>query len=107
MHIAILTFQLNNTTHDDFRAQCEQLAPELAKLPGLISKVWLADPTGNTYGGIYTWRDRAAFQAFAQSDFVKSLASKPSIKNVTVRDYAVLEGPTRVTRGLPSASATA
>ena len=107
MHIAILNFQLQNTTADDFRAQCEHLAPELAKTPGLISKVWLADPTANTYGGVYTWRDRDAFQAFAQSEFVKALTANPAIKNVTLRDFAVLEGPTRVTRGLPGAAANA
>ncbi len=100
MHIAILSFHLKNTTPEQFKKQCDELAPALAQVPGLISKVWLADATGNTYGGVYTWRDRAAFQAFAQSDLAKTMFNNPSIVDVTTRDYAVLEGPTKVTRGL-------
>ena len=107
MHVAILNFQLENITAEQFRTQCDELAPTLAKTPGLISKVWLADSTANTYGGIYTWRDRAAFRAFAESDFAKSLLSNPNITNVSMRDFAVLEGPTRVTRGLSEARAHA
>jgi heme-degrading monooxygenase HmoA len=100
MHIAILNFQLKNTTPDQFAKQCDELAPALAKIPGLISKVWLADATGNTYGGVYTWKDRAAFQAFLQSDLAKVAFDNPSVVDVTMRDYAVLEGPTKITRGL-------
>ena len=100
MHIAILSFQISNLSSEEFRARCDQLAPALAQVPGLISKVWLADPTANTYGGVYTWRDRAAFQAFAQGDLVRGMQSDPTIANLTVRDYAVMEEPTRVTRGL-------
>ncbi len=100
MHIAILNFHLKNTTPDQFRKQCDELAPALAQIPGLISKVWLADTAGNTYGGVYTWQDRAAFQAFIQSDLAKMALNNPSVVDVTVRDYAVLEGPTKITRGL-------
>ena len=99
MHIAILTFQLKNLTAEQFRTQCDELAPRLADTPGLLSKVWLADATANTYGGVYTWRDRAAFQAFAHSDFAKSLTQNPNLANAALRDFEVLEGPTRVTRG--------
>jgi hypothetical protein len=100
MHIAILTFQLVNTTADQFKRQCDELAPILARTPGLVSKIWLADAPGNTFGGVYTWTDRAAFQAFAASAFAKSLTTNPNVTSVTLRDYSVLDGPTSVTRGL-------
>jgi quinol monooxygenase YgiN len=100
MHIAILNFHLKNTTPEQFKKQCDELAPALAQIPGLVSKVWLADSTANTYGGVYTWKDRAAFQAFAQSDLAKAMLNNPSLADVTIRDFAVMEGPTKVTRGL-------
>ena len=100
MHIAILDFQLSNLTPEQFRARCDELAPALAQVPGLISKVWLADPTANTYGGVYTWRDRAAFQAFVQGEVVRGMRGDPTIANLTIRDFAVMEGPSRITRGL-------
>ena len=101
MHVAILSFQLVDITPEQFKAQCDDLAPSLAQTPGLISKVWLGDATSNTYGGVYSWRDRASFQAFAQGGIAKGLMTNPHLKNVIIRDFVVLEGPTRVTRGLP------
>jgi heme-degrading monooxygenase HmoA len=93
-------------THDQFTAQCDELAPAFAAIPGLIDKVWLSDATGNTYGGVYTWRDRAAFQAYAESALAKAVMTNPNFTDLTVRDFAVLEGPTGVTRGLPRAGST-
>jgi quinol monooxygenase YgiN len=100
MHIAVVSFRLKDMTHEQFAATCEGLAPAYAAAPGLVSKVWLSDPTGNTYGGVYTWRDRSAFQAFAESDLAKQVMTHPHFTDLVVRDFAVLEGPTRVTRGL-------
>jgi len=68
--------------------------------PGLIAKVWLASPETNTYGGMYTWRDRQSMEAYMQSDLVKSFALDPNVVGLTSRDYAVLEEPTRVTAGI-------
>ena len=60
MHVQIVQFHLRDLTDEAFRALCDELAPTLAAVPGLLSKVWLASPATNTYGGVYTWRDRAA-----------------------------------------------
>jgi quinol monooxygenase YgiN len=100
MHIAVVSFRLKDMTHEQFAATCDELAPAYAAAPGLVSKVWLSDPTGNTYGGVYTWRDRSAFQAFAESALAKQVMTHPNFTDLVVRDFAVLEGPTRVTRGL-------
>ena len=100
MHIAVVNFRLKNMTHEQFTATCDELAPAYAAAPGLVSKVWLSDPTGNTYGGVYAWRDLSAFQAFTRSDLAKAVMTHPSFTDVVVRDFAVLEGPTRITRGL-------
>jgi len=51
---------------------CDGLASTFATMPGLISKVWLADPATNTYGGVYTWRDRRSYE-----DFTKGISSRP------------------------------
>jgi quinol monooxygenase YgiN len=100
MHIAVVNFRLKNMTHEQFTAVCDELAPAYAATPGLLSKVWLSDPTGNTYGGVYTWQDVSAFQAFTRSDLAKKVMTNPNFTDLVVRDFAVLEAPTRVTRGL-------
>ena len=43
MHIQIINFHLKGLSEGDFRAKCDEIAPLYAELPGLISKVWLAN----------------------------------------------------------------
>ena len=105
MHIQIVTFQLKDLSADDYLAACDQLAPSFAAVPGLISKVFLADGQSGTYGGVYTWRDRAAMEAFARTDLFASVAHHPNLTGLVSRDFAVLEGPTAVTRGLAAVAA--
>ncbi|MBE0609592.1 MAG: YdhR family protein [Dehalococcoidia bacterium] len=104
MHIAVVNFHLKDMTHDQFLAACDELAPAFAAVPGLIQKVWLSDPASNTYGGVYTWTDRDAFAAFAAGDLAGAVVTHPNFSDVTIRDFAVLEAPTRVTRGLAVAT---
>ncbi len=105
MHIQIVTFQLKDLSEDDFLNVCNQVAPSFATIPGLISKVWLADGESGTYGGVYTWRDRGAMEAFAGTELFASVANNPNLTGLTSRDYAILEGPTELTRGLAAVAA--
>jgi heme-degrading monooxygenase HmoA len=99
MHIQIVNFHLEGPSEGEFRAKCDEIAPLYAELPGLISKVWLANSRTNTYGGIYTWESRAAMEAFAQSELFRAVAANPAFAGVTSTDFDVLEDPTRVTHG--------
>jgi quinol monooxygenase YgiN len=96
--IQVVNFNLKDLSDADYRNACDGLAPELARVPGLMSKVWLADETSNTYGGVYTWVDRQAMDAFARSDFFKAFAANPNFANITSRAFGILEGPSQVTR---------
>lgn len=97
MHIQIINFRLKGITRRDYDALCEQVAPAFAALPGLISKVWLGDDQANTYGGVYTWRDRAAMEAFLKTDLFRTVATHPNLAEIVSRDFAVLEAPSAVT----------
>jgi hypothetical protein len=100
MHIQIVNYHLKGLTDGDHSKLCEQLAPSFAALPGLVSKVWLANPATNTYGGIYTWRDRDAMIAFTKSELFASVVNSPNLVDIKSSDFAVAEAPSRVTRGL-------
>ena len=103
MHIQIVNFQLNGIDETQYRAACEEEAATFAAIPDLLSKIWLADPETNTYGGVYIWRDRQSMQSFIGSDLFRGIASDPQLNNVTSRDFDILEAPTEVTRGTPGA----
>ena len=100
MHIQLVSFNLKDMTEAGYCKLCDDMSSTFAKVPGLMSKVWLADPANNTYGGVYTWRDRGAMETYFKSDLCKGVMSSPNLINITSRDFSVMEGPTRATRGL-------
>lgn len=106
MHIQIVSFNLEDMSHADFARACdEQFAPAFGNIPGLISKTWLSDPATNSYGGVYAWEDRDAMLRFQQTDLFQSVVSSPHFANLTAHDYALMEGPSRVTNGIPAVPA--
>src|SRR3990172_8183535 len=100
MHIQVVNFNLKNMTDEEFRKMCDELAPAFAGMAGLISKVWLADKATNTYGGVYTWRDRSAYEVYVKSELFQAVGKHPNLTNITSTDFSVLEGPTRISHGL-------
>jgi hypothetical protein len=99
MHIQVITFKLDGIDDADYQAHAEQDAPVFAALPGLRAKIWLANPQANTYGGIYVFDDVAAMRAYQGGKIFRGLQENPHMIDVTVRDFSVLAGPTKVTRG--------
>jgi heme-degrading monooxygenase HmoA len=100
MHIQIINFHLRDVDEADYRALCDEVAPAFAQVPGLVSKVWLANPGRNSYGGVYTWVTREAMEEFAKSDLFETVATNANFADIASVDFEVLEDPTSVTRGL-------
>jgi hypothetical protein len=99
MYVQIINFHLKDISEEDYSRHCEMLAPAFSGLPGLVSKTWLAEPRTNTYGGVYLWRDRESLEGYTETDIYKGMLSSPHLEGVTVRSFAVMESPTRITRG--------
>lgn len=97
MHILIVNFNLNDLQRPDYEAACSDIAGHFAAIPGLISKHWLANEETNTYGGVYVFGDRQAMLDYKESEIYKSIGSNPAFTNMTVTDFEVLEGPSKVT----------
>jgi len=101
MHAQLITYQLRDITQADYLKQMvEPDAPVLANVPGLISKVWLADEAKNSFGGFYLWENKPAMDAFMHSDLVKAVVSRPFVHNVSSVDFEVNQGVSSITRGL-------
>jgi Putative mono-oxygenase ydhR len=99
MHVQVITFKLDGIDDAAYQAHTEQNAPVFAALPGLRAKIWLANQQANTYGGIYAGDDVAAMRAYQDGEIFQRLQANPHLIDVAVRDFAVLAGPTKVTRG--------
>ncbi len=107
MHVQIVNFHLANLSDASFRDACDELAPAFADVPGLVSKLWLANPATNTYGGVYTWSSREAMTEYLGGELFAAMASNPSFADITSTDFELLEGPTSITRGLVPSRAAA
>jgi hypothetical protein len=107
MKIQIVTFELDGIGEDAYANMCDELAPTFAAVPGLSTKLWLADRDANTYGGIYVFSDADAQTAFARSDLYGAVAGNPNLTALSSRAFDVLPGPTLVTGGGRLAAARA
>jgi len=77
MHTIIVTFTLTDMSDDRYREVCAELAPAFAELPGLLTKVWLADPPARAYGGVYLFAERECADAFLGSALFRTVGSYP------------------------------
>ena len=99
MHMQVITFKLDGIDDAAYQAHAGQNAPAFAALPGLRAKIWLANRQAGTYGGIYAWDDVDAMRVYLGGKIFQRLQANPHLADVTVRDFSVLAGPTKVTRG--------
>jgi len=101
MQAQLITYQLHDISQADYlKKMVEPDAPVLAKVPGLISKVWLADEEKNSFGGFYLWENKAAMDNFMHSDLVKAVVSRPFVKHVSSVDFEVNRNASLITRAL-------
>ena len=97
-YIQVVNFNLEGITHNDFMGVANEVAPNFAALPGLISKVWLSDKANNTYGGVYSWESQEACEAYRSGElYAGALATNPNFVNLLDNRFDVLEKPSKIT----------
>jgi hypothetical protein len=101
MQAQVITYQLKDISQAEYLKQMvEPDAPVLAKVQGLISKVWLTDEEKNIFGGFYLWENKTAMEDFMHSALVKAVVSRPYVINVSSVDFEVNQNASLITRGL-------
>ena len=98
MHASVAEYRLRDIDEQDWAMTCTDMAPSFARVPGLVSKLWLKDRSGR-FGGIYIWQSESRFRDFIDSDLGVLLRTHPNIDGLTVRDWAVQSAPTAITEG--------
>jgi hypothetical protein len=99
MHVLIVNFELSGVADAEYLRQVESIAPMFVQVPGLVSKIWLADPATNTYGGVYLFTDASSREAYLDSEIIKSMKANPNFTNVTMREFGTAEEATAITGG--------
>jgi hypothetical protein len=96
MRIRIVTFGLNIPA-ENYAAHAEHIAPGFTTWPGLLAKWWLADTASGTFGGVYLFASPGDADRSRQTDLFRGMFTNAALKDVTVREYDVLDAPTAVT----------
>jgi hypothetical protein len=99
MHALFVTYNLRDSDPAQHAELCEQLAPAVAAVPGLLAMTWLTNSQTGHFGGFYVFASRAAFERYVASELFDTLLSPRSVRNVTTSEFSVADIPTALTRG--------
>lgn len=99
MHALFVAYTLRDSDPAQHAELCEQLAPAVAAVPGLLAKTWLTNPETGRFGAFYVFASRAAFEHYVASELYDMLLSPASVRDVTANDFSVADIPTALTRG--------
>jgi hypothetical protein len=99
MHVQVVTYRLADDISDpDFIEANREFAEMMNAVPGLLAKVWLKDPAGTTYGGVYLWQDREACANFLAGDLWGGITTDDTMMDLTSRDFTVNDEMTKLTQ---------
>ena len=83
---------------NDYEEFCEDIAKQIAAVPGLLWKAWVFNEARNEAGGMYLFENKCALRAFVEGPIIAQLKSNPSFENVRLSTLELLESPSAVTR---------
>ena len=91
-----------NFTFSGARAEYEQAnlpwAEPIADVPGLRWKIWLMGEAQHAAGGLYLFDDDATAQAFLNGPSVAAVGNDPSLSDISVKQFDVIEELSAITR---------
>lgn len=99
MRIRTVTFALE-IPPGEYLSQATAIAPAFGAWPGLLAKWWLGDADSGTYGGVYLFATRDDADRSRETDLFRGMNTNPAFKDVTIREYDVLDAPTAITAPL-------
>lgn len=93
-----INFKVTTTTAD-YAKMVAPLADPIAKVHGLVWKVWIYNEQQHEAGGIYLFKDEASANDYLGGDIVAGMKAQTTLKDITVKVSDIDEGLSRKTRG--------
>jgi hypothetical protein len=100
MYVTHVTFKLSGIDEEAYSGAIESLAPQYAKVPGLVSKTWVKQPDTSTYGGIYFWASKEDYATYSKSQLCDAVRSHPNLVSFQTTCYEDMPEGTAVTAGV-------
>jgi hypothetical protein len=105
VRIRIVTFKLNIPV-EAYVAHAVHIAPGFTEWPGLLSKWWIDDNESGTFGGVYLFSSQHDADRSRQTELFRGMFVNPALKDVSVREFDVLDAPTAITARVSLVSPT-
>ncbi|MCA9900931.1 MAG: YdhR family protein [Anaerolineales bacterium] len=83
----------------EYETAVAPVAEPIAAVPGLLWKVWLLNEADQEAGGIYLFADDKTLDAYLNSEIVAAIVSNPILSDFSVKQFAVMQDVSEVTRG--------
>ena len=84
---------------NDLGKEFSPFAEPIARVPGLLWKVWLMNEARKESGGIYLFDDAASAQRYLDGEIIAAVKNHPKLSNISAKTFGILEEHTKVTRG--------
>lgn len=100
--MALTVVQINfklTLSGKEYEQAIAPLAQAMADVAGLVWKIWLLNESSHEAGGIYLFEDKDAANAFLNGSLVAQVRSAPSISDLCVAQFGVLNTLSVITRG--------
>jgi len=96
----ILQINFNlNVPVAEYQKMADSIAHAFLDVPGLRWKIWLLNPAAQEAGGIYLVDSQASLDAYLNGPLVAQTRGLTSIRNISVKQFAVMPEATALTRG--------
>ena len=84
---------------EEYRKLSGSVAQAFAEVAGLRWKVWILNEAENEAGGIYLFDSADSLRAYLDGPLAAQIASLPAIRDLSVKQFSVMDGETEITRG--------
>lgn len=90
---------------DEYERMVTPVAHAIAAVDGLRWKVWIVNAAEGQAGGFYHFESEAAAEAYITGPLIAALRAAPFQRDLTVKRFGYLSGPTTITHGPVDANA--
>jgi hypothetical protein len=88
-----------NVSRGEFEKAAAPLAVVIANASGAIWKIWSINEDKKEVAGFYLFEDKSSAQRFVAGEIADAIRKHPTVNNLTMKQFEVMEDLTRVTRG--------
>lgn len=99
MHALLLSYSLSAAQDAEHAELCEQLAPAVAAVHGLVTGTWFGNRETGRYGGFYTFETKPDLDRFVASELFDALVSHRALTAVSASEFGITARATAITRG--------